>query len=144
MQLEDSLIILRHIIDDTSSVDYTDDRLIELLYIAAVYVNLDITASYSINVCNQTISPDPDNAFNTLVALKAACLLVRSTQSSYAKQDFSVTDGPSTVSLKGASASLKISADGFCNQYEKAKISYLMGSDDFGGGLAISTPNSAC
>lgn len=143
MALEDSLIFLRHLIDDTESTDYTDERLMELLYVSAVYVNLELGSGYTINTCLQTITPDTDSTFNTMVALKAACLLVRSTQSSYAKCDFSVTDGPSTVNLKGTADKLKVSADDFCNQYERAKLSYLMGNSDYGGGYAITTPSSA-
>lgn len=143
--IEDALVILRHLIDDTNSdsYSYTDDRLIELLYISSMYVNMDIGNPYTINVCSQTITPDTDANFDTLTALKAACLLVRSTQNSYAKSDFTVTDGPSTVNLKGASVSLKVSADGFCSQYERTKMLYLMGDTTYGGGLAISTPSSA-
>jgi hypothetical protein len=143
MAIEDSLVFLRHLIDDTASTDYTDDRLFELLYVSAVYVNLELGTGYSINICSQTITPDTDSTFNTLTALKAACLLIRSTQSSYAKCDFSVTDGPSTVSLKGTADKLKDSADSFCSQYERAKLSYLMGNSDYGGGYAITTPSSA-
>ena len=141
--IEESLVILRHLIDDTASTSYTDERLLELLYISAVYVNMDIGGSYLIDICSQTITPETDSAFDTLVALKAACLLVRSTQNSYAKNDFTVTDGPSSVNLKGAAASIKVSADGFCIQYERSKMLFLMGNTNFGGGLAISTPSSA-
>jgi len=143
--IEESLIILRHLIDDTVSTSYaySDDRLIELLYISAMYVNLDIGNPYTISICSQTITPETSTTFDTLTALKAACLLVRSTQNSYAKNDFTVTDGPSTVNLKGASATLKVSADGFCSQYERGKMLYLMGDITYGGGLAISTPSSA-
>lgn len=138
-----SLTILRHIIDDVgTTLEYTDERLIELLYVASVYVNLELGTAYSINICAQTISPEPDSPFYTLVALKAACLLIRGVQSSYSKSDFKVTDGPSTVDLKGTADKLKTSADGFCNQYERAKMSFLMGNSEYGGGYAISTPNS--
>lgn len=141
--IEDSLVMLRNLIDDTASLSYTDERLLELLYISAVYVNMDIGATYTINVSGQTIDPDTDTPFDILTSLKAACLLVRSTQNSYAKNDFTVTDGPSTVNLKGAAASLKVSADSFCSQYERSKMLFLMGNSSFGGGLAISTPNSS-
>lgn len=143
--IEDSLTTLRHLIDDTNSVSYsyTDERLLELLYISAVYVNMDIGGDYVINVSGQSITPDSDTNFDILVSLKAACLLTRSSQNSYAKNDFTVTDGPSTVNLKGAAASIKVSADGFCSQYDRTKMLYLMGNSDFGGGLAISTPNSS-
>lgn len=144
MALEDSLIILRHLIDDTDSTVYSDERLIELLYISAIYVNMDVGASYSVNTCSQTISPTPDSSFSTLTALKAACLLVRSTQKTSAQNEFTVTDGPATVNLKGIAANLKTSADGFCNQYDRAKMGYLMGNTNWGGGYAISTPNSDC
>jgi len=146
MSLEtSSLTILRHLIDDMGSApEYSDDRLIELLYVSATYVNIDIGSPYSINICGQSVSPAPSSDFCNLVALKSACLLTRSTQSSYAKCDFKVMDGPSTVDLKGAADKLKVSADGFCNQYERAKLSYLMGNSDYGGGWVISTPNSSC
>ena len=143
MALEDSLIFLRHLIDDTESTDYTDERLLELLYLSSIYVNLELGSGYTINVCSQTISPDTDSTFNIMVALKAACLLTRSTQSSYAKCDFSVTDGPSTVNLKGTADKLKVVSDDFCNQYERAKLGYLMGNSEYGGGYAITTPSSA-
>jgi len=137
-----SLITLRHIIGDVSSnsseLEYTDNRLLELLYISAVQVNFDIGGSYSINICSQLIDPEPDTTFSHLVALKAACLLGRAEQSSYAKCDFRVSDGPSTVDLKGASDKIRVSTDSFCAQYEKAKLSYLM----IDGGYAITTPSS--
>jgi hypothetical protein len=141
--IEDSLVMLRNLIDDTASLSYTDERLLELLYISAVYVNMDIGATYTISVSGQTIDPDTDSSFDILVSYKAACLLTRSTQNSYAKSDFTVTDGPSTVNLKGAAASIKLSADSYCSQYERSKMLYLMGNSSFGGGLAISTPNSS-
>jgi hypothetical protein len=146
MSLEDtSLTLLRHLIDDVNSTyEYTDERLTELLYVSATYVNLELNTAYSINLCAQTISPDPDNVFYNLVALKAACLLVRSTQTSYAKSDFKVTDGPTSVDLKGTADKLKVSADGFCNQYERTKMAFLMGDTNYGGGYAVSTPSSAC
>lgn len=144
MSLEtSSLLTLRHLIGDISSdsseLEYTDNRLLELIYIAAVQVNFEIGGSYSINICSQLIDPEPDSTFSNLVALKAACLLTRSVQTSFAKCDFKVSDGPSSVDLKGASDKVKVSADSFCSQYEKAKLSFLM----IDGGYGLTTPSSA-
>jgi len=136
----DVITFIRHYVDDTDECDqeYTDDRLEALVYVSASYVNFDINGSYVISVSDKTISPVPDSIFINLTALKAACLLVRSTHTSYARMDFRVSDGPSTVDLKGAADKLKEAADSICDQYARNLTKYLMGD----GGYGILTPNS--
>lgn len=137
-----ALVYLRHLVDDTDqdNYEYSDERLSSLLFVAASYVNRDINSSYTINLCGQTISPDPDSNFINLVSLKAACMLVRSQQASYARNDFRVSDGPTTVDLKNSADQLKSAADSICNQYEKAKLDMIMGRTV--NGYIASTPNS--
>lgn len=105
---------------------------------SASYVNFDMNTEYTISVSGRSISPTPDSLFANLVALKSACLLVRSEQTSYSKMDFRVSDGPSTVDLKGAADKLKQVGDSICEQYARALNRYLMGV----GGYGILTPNS--
>lgn len=140
----DTLIYVRHLIDDTNEDDYeySDDRLIVLIFVAAAYVNNDISAGYTISLCNKTIDSEPSSNFINLVSLKAACMLMRSSQTSWARNDFKVSDGPTTVDLKGAADKTKAAADSLCDQYERAKIDYLMGRSL--NGYIISTPNSEC
>jgi hypothetical protein len=138
--LSDVITFIRHYVDDTDECNYsyTDDRLEALVYVSASYVNFDMNTEYTISVSGRSISPTPDSLFANLVALKSACLLVRSEQTSYSKMDFRVSDGPSTVDLKGAADKLKQVGDSICEQYARALNRYLMGV----GGYGILTPNS--
>jgi hypothetical protein len=140
---DDSLILLRNLIDDVDEDNYefSDTRLLSLLYVAASYVNIDVVGGYSISLCNQTITPEIDSNFVNLVALKAACMLLRSQQTSFARSgDFKVVDGPAQVDVKNLSGNMKISADSVCDQYQRLRLSVIMGAAV--GGLCISTPNS--
>lgn len=140
--ISNAIVYLRYLIDDVdeSDYEYSDNRLSGLIFVAASYVNRDINGSYEINICGQTITPNPDTNFINLVSLKAACLHVRSQQVSFARNDFRVSDGPTTVDLKNSSDQLKRSADDICHQYEKAKLDMIMGRTV--NGHIISTPNS--
>lgn len=140
--LSDTLVYVRHLIDDTdeSNYEYSDNRLSTLIFVSASYVNTDIRANYTINLCNQTISPEPSQDFINLVALKAACMLMRSSHTSYSRNDFRVSDGPTTVDLKGAADKIKVAADSLCEQYERAKLDLNIGRTV--NGYIISTPNS--
>lgn len=140
--ISNALVFLRYLIDDVdeSNYEYSDNRLTGLIFVAASYVNRDINGSYDINICGQSIAPNPDSNFINLVSLKAACLHVRSQQTSFARNDFRVSDGPTTVDLKSSSEQLKKSADDMCNLYEKAKLDMIMGRTV--NGYITSTPNS--
>lgn len=135
----DVLIMLRHLTDDLDcTYTYSDDRLIALIFVASSYVNMDLGASYTISLSSQTISPTPDSSFTNLVSLKAACLLLRSVATSYARNDFKVQDGPASVDLKGISDKLKDSANSYCEQYSRAIQKILISGTS---GVAVSTPN---
>ena len=71
---------------DDANYEYSDDRLIQTLVVAAQLVNqeIDFSTSYTINVPLVTITPDPttgtiDNAFTNFTVLKAACFMDMST-----------------------------------------------------------------
>ncbi len=142
MDIDSTLLsLLRNIIDDTSEpYEFSDERLLSLSYTSAAYVNMDVGGEYEISFCNFSITPEPPSSVLTLIALKAACILVRSQHTSFARNDFRVTDGPASVDIKGSADKLKMAADSVCSLYEKTKLNYLMNGSD--GGFALTTPSS--
>ena len=81
-------IIVRVWINDLSDTPtYSDDRIKQLIVVAAQYVKreMNFNTVYTIDTLTQSISPDPttlaapDQDFIGFVALKAACLLDQST-----------------------------------------------------------------
>jgi hypothetical protein len=141
--LSESLPMLRANIDDMDSCDYeySDERLAQLLFIAADYVNIDMCWSYNICVSAQTISPDPacpnkDGKFLHLVILKASQIFYKSLQSSYSVGGFKLTDGPTAIDLTGNTVNLKTISDDYLAQYNRLKQSILFCS----GGYGIITP----
>lgn len=134
--------IVRHLVDDVNpdSYEYSDERLSALVFIAASYVNTDFQSGYSISLCGQTINPEPSSQFISLTALKAACMLLRGIHTSWARSDFRVTDGPTTVDVKGIADKVKVAAASACQEYEKLKLDIQMGGT-FNGQI-ISTPSS--
>ena len=85
--IEIPLITRVWINDLDANPTYSDARLKQVVVVAAMNVNREVSFSetYTISVVNETISPDPcldaslDNDFTALVALKAACILDQST-----------------------------------------------------------------
>ena len=81
--IDDALIIVRNLINDTQSPQtYDDNRLQELIYTAAYLVVTDITSlptTYQVSISNLSITPDPygngpDTVFTSFATLRAACL----------------------------------------------------------------------
>lgn len=81
--LDDALIIVRNLINDTQAPQtYDDNRLQELILTASYLVLTDITSlpnSYTVNISNLLITPDPnsngpDTVFVSFACLRAACL----------------------------------------------------------------------
>ncbi len=79
---EETIPMLRVLIDDNDPTNYgyTDDRLEEILVVAAKYVTEEVNniGTYTVNVSSTSISPDPDDdadtTFINFMVLKAACL----------------------------------------------------------------------
>jgi hypothetical protein len=81
---EEMVELVRGVIQDYDDPPaYTDERLESLSAIAAFYVLVDINSdTYSVDLVNKTISPDPTDSpskqtssFMALTAVKAACLV---------------------------------------------------------------------
>ena len=80
----DLVLMFRSLIGDLDSSSFTDDRLQQILVVAAYNVQNDgdFSTTYTIDVSAKTISPDPyttgDVDFSTLTIYKAACILLGS------------------------------------------------------------------
>lgn len=141
--LSECLPMVRHLVDDTdeTSYEFSDERLSALIFVAAQYVNQDFFSSYSISLCSQTISPEPDQQFINLTSLKTACILLKGVHTGWARNDFRVSDGPTTVDLKNITDKVKQAAEDACANYERTKLNIQMGGTVISG-VVISTPNS--
>lgn len=138
--------ILRALINDMAATPlYTDCRLERLLIIAAMYVNmeLDFDTTYTINVIQGSISPDPslsatprDEDFIGLVCLKAATILLDSEVRYYALGGIRVTDGPSSIDTTARASFVKEAGKVMSLRYNQAKILHQSGQ----AGTAILTP----
>lgn len=107
-------IIVRTLINDLETpYQFTDDRIQQVITVAAKFVQFDVNLdhSYTIDVVNPNIIPDPtsddDTIFISLVSLKAACIMDQGTLRSKA-----IMEGIST-SLAGASLNISGSLDGW-------------------------------
>lgn len=141
------LQILRAILGDLDSSTYTDDRLNKIITIAAfqVYNSASFSTSYSFNLTNDTITPDPsDDSFIILSAYKSACLIA----TYELKNDsggFSISDGPTSINMSGSTQNKKEISKSYCEIYEQLLLDYLVHggiSGDGGPGQAILGPYS--
>ena len=101
-------IIVRTLINDLSDTPtYSDERLLQVIAVAAKYIQFDISLdhSYEINLTNPNIIPDPtsdnDSIFISLVSLKAACLIDQSVLRTKAVMEgLRAALGPAQLSVK--------------------------------------------
>ena len=140
--------VLRAMINDLDSTNYTDDRLEQILVVAAFQVNIEMkfNNAYTISVSNVSISPDPtasatkDDSFINMMCLKAACILDKGSAVLAASQAIKVKDGSSAIDLEGIfKGKLALLKEGWCAAYEDAKLEYMTGQSRLAG-AAVMTP----
>lgn len=121
-------IIVRTLVNDWSDQPvYSDDRLIQVISVAAKYVQFDVVLdhSYVVDVVSPTITPDPtddrDEIFISLVSLKAACIIDQSTyRTKAATEGIRASLGPASLQVAGQSSAWKtILEKGPCALYEE-------------------------
>ncbi len=121
-------IIVRTLINDFGEEQqYNDERLLQVIVVAARYVQFDVSLdqTYSVDVINPSISPDPtinkDEIFVGLVSLKAACFIDQSTVRTKAAMDgVRASLGPASLSVGGGMEGLKILlSNGSCSSYDE-------------------------
>jgi len=126
----DLVIILRSLIGDLDSTSFTDSRLQQILAVAAYNVlnDADFSTTYTVDVANSTISPDPyttsDVDFSTLTVYKAACILLGSEVKTEAANAISIKDGPSAIDLRGVTQSLTVMYNDLCKKYDDLVNTY--------------------
>jgi hypothetical protein len=140
---EEMVELVRGVIQDYDDPPaYTDERLESLSAIAAFYVLVDINSdTYSVDLVNKTISPDPTDSpskqtssFMALTAVKAACLVSGGEAKKAAGQSVSIRDGTSSISLGGvAAARLALFKSGYCTAYANLLDKYLIGKYEMVG-----------
>jgi hypothetical protein len=121
-------IIVRTLINDLSETPtYSDERILQVVTVAAKYVQFDVVLDnkYTINVANPTISPDPtindDDIFISLISLKTACIIDQSVlRTKAAMEGIRAALGPAQLSVAGSLAGIKmIIEQGPCAAYEE-------------------------
>jgi hypothetical protein len=121
-------IIVRTLINDASEAPvYSDERLLQIVAVAAKYVQFDVVLDhlYTVDVINPNISPDPtldrDEIFISLVSLKAACIVDQSTfRTKAALEGIRASLGPASLSVGGSLSGWKTLLDkGPCALYEE-------------------------
>lgn len=121
-------IIVRTLINDLDeNPTYSTERILQTIAVAAKYVQIDVTLEqqYEVDVESQQITPDPtvdkDEAFITLVSLKAACIIDQSTFRTKATMEgVRAALGPANISVSGSLSGWKTILDqGPCALYEE-------------------------
>lgn len=132
---EISLLIRSFINDFGDTPMYTNERICQLAIVAAQQIILEIEFSnkYTIDVINQTISPDPtdtrDIEFIGLWSLKSACLFDQSSIRTKAHMDgISTILGPAKLSVSNGFSGYKMLLDqGPCKMYQDLKQQHILG-----------------
>ena len=125
--------IVRVLINDLSTTPtYSDDRLEQLIAVAAQYVQFDVNLDnkYTINIASPNITPDPtlstpkDDIFISLTSLKASCLVDQSTfRTKTALEGIRAALGPASLSVGGNLAGYKtLLSEGPCAMYEQLTL----------------------
>lgn len=121
-------IIVRTLINDWSETPtYSDERILQVISVAAKYVQFDVSLenAYTIDVVNPNITPDPtalnDSIFISLVSLKSACIIDQSTlRTKAAMEGIRAALGPANLSVAGSLTGIKMILDnGPCATYEE-------------------------
>lgn len=141
-------LMVRHLIDDLnpSAYKYSDERIETSVLVSAqlLTIETDFSSTYSIDISNGQLSPDPtsprDNAFINLTALKSACMIVGSEIKTEAANSISIKDGPSSIDLRGVASTLVILYKDLCEKYSKLLLDYRAGGSI--AGQAILGPYS--
>jgi hypothetical protein len=122
-------IIVRTLINDLdeSNQSYSDERLLQIITVAAKFVQFDVSlkSEYLVNIVNLTISPDPtidnDSIFISLTGLKAACIIDQSVlRTKAALEGIRAALGPAQLSIAGSLAGFDLIIDkGPCAAYDE-------------------------
>jgi hypothetical protein len=102
-------IIVRTLINDWSDPpQFSEDRLLQVISVAAKYVQFDVSLDYeyTISAADTSITPDPttnkDDIFISLISLKAACIIDQSSlRTKAALEGIKTVLGPASLTVQG-------------------------------------------
>jgi len=130
-------IIVRALINDYEE-QYSNQRIIQLVTVAAKYVAIDLNLdnSYKIDVVDNLITPDPcdndsrDETFISFVSLRASCFLDQSTfRTKAVNEGIKTSLGPAKLDVSGNLSGYKTILDvGPCAIYEHLKQQHNIGN----------------
>lgn len=139
--MKEMVLMLRGWINDMSDTPtYSDARLKQLLLISAQFVQMDLQwpTTYTINISESSISPDPadsasrDVDFMNFTVLKASCMADLSTYRTKALMEgVRASLGPAALSVGGNAkgfADILNMADGPCGLYKSLRRQYQFGN----------------
>jgi hypothetical protein len=146
----DITTIIRHLLNDldSSSFSYADDRIQKTILVAAhlISTETELDYNYTIDISDTSLSPDPttqnpkDNNFITLLSLKTSCIILGSEIRTESGNAIAIKDGPSSIDLRGVTATLTALYKDLCMKYDKALLDYKSGNSI--AGQAILGPYS--
>lgn len=131
------VIMLRTLINDLDSTEYTDTRLKKVIVVAAQFTTgeIDFDVDYTVNVATPDISPDPttdpqDDGFINLTVLKAACIIDMGNMRIAAKiAGVEAKCGPAVIrTLKQMDGFKTLIEDGYCATYAHLRDEYNLGN----------------
>lgn len=147
----DIVVMLRSLIGDLDREKFTDERLRQIITVGAYNVlnDADFANNYTVDIGSVSISPDPvvkkDTDFTVLTLYKSACILLGSEVKTESANAISIKDGPSSIDLRGVSASLNALYKDLCAKYDEmiSTYQYASGGGDGGpAGAAVLSPYS--
>lgn len=131
-------IIVRSLINDVADPpEYSDERIQQLIVVAAQYViqEINLLNEYTIDIVDKNITPDPtltnrDLDFISFVSLKASCLLDQSTlRTRAATEGIKAALGPAVLAVGGNIRGFEtILKTGPCALYTELKMQYELGN----------------
>jgi hypothetical protein len=133
--------ILRYLIGDFSDTPkFTDDRLAELILVAAqnVYQELNFNTVYTIRISQLYLSPDPtinrDDDFIKLTCLKAASILTQG-EARLASGGLMWKDDNTQVDTRSQAVGKRAMSQDFKKDYEDARWDYQLGKRHVGSAV---------
>lgn len=133
---ESMVITLRALINDLDATTYSDERLEQLIAVAANFVLQDTQSTvYTVNIMSPDITPDPvtsrDIYFTNLSVVKAACMIDQGNlRVRAAMAGLEALAGPTRLKVggEGFSAYKEIIALGPCEMYKRMLEDYILGT----------------
>jgi hypothetical protein len=128
----DLVTMVRGLIGDMASSNYSDNRIRQMIVIAAFEVNntTSIKKDYDINISKVTITPDPieerDLNFSVMTAYKAAVLMIQGEVRNQSLNSITISDGTSSINLTDVTHALQTLYKDLSKMYEDLLNTYVI------------------